>query len=630
MMSSRLGCRIVIVTLLALVHHSPAGAQTPCAPAPRTDCRRSDRGTLLLENDGGEAARRLVWRWQNGEATHVAEFGDPLSTADYGLCVYAGPSGTLVSQAAAPPGPPRWRSANARGFRYRDAEVAGGVKAIALRSGTAGKARISVIGRRLSFLEGAPALPITVQLVSNATGVCWESVYSADNKPESGPQRFLARHRGIPRPNVILIHTDDQRSDTIGYMPALMEQIAAKGVRFENTFSPNPVCLPSRASILTGNYAHTHGVLSNGPPDGGPLRFIGPDQETIAVWLQSEGYRTGFFGKYHGYFAYCSESSCPVPPGWDEWRSFLKDDYFNYEMSKNGTIVPYGGAPEDYSTDVMRDEVLAFLDAHPDEPLFVYFAPFAPHVSVANGFFPVPAPRHEGALASVPPWRPASYMEEDVSDKPAIIQARPAVLDPVVSFYFDLQRYLGLESLLAVDEAIAAIVAKLEEQGRLTDTLIIFTSDHGYSDGEHRLFGKLCPYEECIRIPLVMRYPRVLHDRPETRDEPAMVIDFAPTIAEWARVSPERVPPIDGLSLVGVARGTQATWRDTVLLEQWMVRRYAGVRTAEWKYVLLDTGERELYDLVNDAAELENVADQFPALAAELEGRIVELGGSLP
>jgi arylsulfatase A-like enzyme len=483
-------------------------------------------------------------------------------------------------------------------------------------------------GRRLPFL-GASApfpLPLVVQLVNDSSGVCWESVYSAQNKPLNDSAGLLARHEGIPRPNVILITTDDQRSDTVGYMPAVVQEIASKGVTFENMFIPNPVCQPSRASILTGNHSHTHGVLTNSMP----LNFLGPDQQTIPVWLRSQGYRTGFFGKYIGYTASCGATSCPVPPGWDEWDALILEGYFDYDMSENGSIVDYGSTPDDYSTDVLRDKALAFIDAHPDEPIYVHFAPMAPHGgTVSSGYLPVPAPRHFNSLLGIAPWRPVSYMEPDVSDKPLLIQALPRALPAVNVAYNDAYRRTGLESLSAADEAIAAILGRLEQQGRLTDTLIIFTSDNGYSHGEHRWFGKLCPYEECIRVPLAMRYPRVLRDRPGSRNELVESIDIAPTIVEWARVPSDRVPPVDGRSLVGVAERTQGIWRDAVLLEQWM-GRYSGIRTTQWKYVQHETGEHELYDLVNDPYELTSVAGLLPAIESDLQERIVELGGSLP
>jgi arylsulfatase A-like enzyme len=623
----------VLLGSLLLLALSPPVILAECAPSPRSACRRSERGRLVLKSDGDPRERRLFWRWQNGEATPRADFGDPRSTAEFELCLYGGAAQSSLYGENVQPGPRHWR-ATPLGYRYQSARSGTGIDTLVLRSGAAGAAGVTVLGRlRLRGATASIPLPVTVQMGRRGGGACWESVYGADNRPRNDEGVFLAAHRGLPRPNVIVINTDDQWAGSIGYMPTVVRELAEKGVTFANAFAPNPVCLSSRASFLTGNHSHTHGLLGNGTPAGAALHFIGPDRETIAVWLQSTGYRTAMFGKYlNGYASHCGESICPVPPGWDEWYAFLDDGYHDYRLTENGRIVPYGSDPEAYSTDVLRDRALAFLDAHPGEPLFVYFAPFAPHAgSRDDGYLPIPAPRHAQLLLGlVRPWRPPSYMETDVSDKPAWIRARPAMITGLLASYWDQYQRLALESLLAVDEAIAALLAKLEEQGRVTDTIVMFTSDNGYSRGEHRLFGKLCPYDECARVPLLIRYPRVLRDRPATIRRLAATIDLAPTIAEWARVPAERMPPLDGLSLARLAQGDDAGWRDAILLEQWEGTRYGGVRTAEWKYVAHKTGERELYDLVNDPLELASVTRRYPAIAAQLESRIVDLGGSIP
>jgi arylsulfatase A-like enzyme len=618
---------LLLALLSAVVGGSPLLAQEPCPSKPRLDCRRSDRSALFVKRVAlGEY--RIIWRWARGSATSLADLADPTLTTEYGACAYAGLEQSLAFAAPLIPGTGHWAPLPGDGYFYRDIVGDGPVRKLALRAGVQDSSRILLKAAGPVFLPPDPVLPITIQLINPDSGVCWESIFWRAQEQQAGKLRAV--HRAVPRPNVILINTDDQRADTVGYMPTVLSEIAARGVTFNNAFVSNPICGPSRASLLTGNYNHTNGVLTNGPPStGGALKFVGPDAETIAVWLQSAGYRTGHFGKYiNGTFLYCDDVTCSVPPGWDEWTAFPLDDYFNYQLSETGPLVSYGGAEEDYSTDVLRVKALAFLDSHADEPVFVYFAPFAPHVSVAGGFFAVPAPRDEGSL-NLPPWRPVSFMEPDASDKPAYVRNVPP-LTPEQTFYHDLARLLALESLGAVDDAIAAILAKIEAQGKTQDTVVIFTSDNGFSDGEHRLFGKLCPYDECVRVPLIIRYPRVLGEVARARDEDAMVIDLAPTIAELGQVSPGRIPSVDGRSLAGVAQGSEAQWRDAVLLEQWMTTRYVGVRTPEWKYIVHNTGERELYDLVNDPLELMSVADALPAVAGELEARIVELGGTIP
>lgn len=622
---SAIGPKVVLLLLaLALPPAAPAQTADPCPARPRFDCRRSERSRLQVElASSGAGADRIRWQWLRGGPITAAQLGDPRGTSSYAACLYSGPGQKLGFAAALPPGPQSWSALGDGDYYYRDRSGSGAVRDLLLRAA----------GRFLLRAGGALSLsaefdvPITMQLVNPDTGTCWESIFR-HGRAQDGKLRAV--HRAVPRPNVILIQTDDQRWDTLGFLPTVQGELAGKGVTFANSFVPNPVCCPSRASLLTGNHAHTHGVLTNGPPHGGALKFIGPDRETIAVWLQASGYRTAFFGKYlNGYRNYCDATSCAIPPGWDEWWALAPEDYFNYRLSENGPRVFHGSAPGEYSTDLLRDRLLAFLGAHPDEPVFVYFAPYAPHVSPAVAYLPVPAPRHEGAFAGLTPARPLSYLEVDVSDKPLFVRGVEPP-DALYLAFIDLQREIAFESLLAVDEAVAAILDTLERQGRLADTVVIFTSDNGYAYGEHRLFGKLCPYEECIRVPLVVRYPRLLGDQPQVVEELVAVIDLAPTIAEWAQVPPGRIPPIDGRSLAAVAQGQRTGWRDALLLEQWEQRRYAGVRTANRKYALHDTGERELYDLDADPFELSSVAAERPAEADALEAKILELGGSLP
>lgn len=428
---------------------------------------------------------------------------------------------------------------------------------------------------------------------------------------------------------IVLISTDDQRWDSLWAMPTVQTELVAKGVSFANAFASNPFCCPSRASLLTGNYPHTHGVevVSSQSAPG----FVGPDDETIAVWLRRAGYRTGFFGKYmNGYWNLCADGSCYVPPGWDEWNAFVRTHYYDYELSENGPTIMYGRDEADYSTDVLRDKALAFLDAHPAEPVFIYLAPFAPHSSTRT-FQPIPAPRHEGAFDNIEDWRPASYMEADLTDKHMWLQNRPS-FTPLEQALLELQRPNGLASLLAVDDALAALLARLESQGRIDRTAIIYTSDNGFSYGEHRVFGKGVAYEESIRIPLVVRHP-ALRNTPSERDELALVVDIAPTLRDWAGGTS---PQVEGMSLAPLLVHGTAPWRQGALLEVEgppfsEQPTYVGLRTATHKYVLFATGERELYDLQADPFELESIAASAdPCFIAALEEAIEAEGATLP
>jgi N-acetylglucosamine-6-sulfatase len=414
-------------------------------------------------------------------------------------------------------------------------------------------------------------------------------------------------------PNIIVIVTDDQRWDTLAYMPHLQSQLVAQGVTFANAFAPTSLCCPARASILSGQYAHTHGVLDN----AGAINFF-DDSATLATWLHDASYRTALLGKYlNGY------TTTYIPPGWDEWRAFTQREesyYYDYTLNENGVSVHYGTQPADYSTDVLAAKATAFIHASAGTPFFLYLAPAAPHAPFT------PAPRHAGAFADVAPWRPPSYNEADVSDKPAWLQTQWPLGDEKV----DNQHIGQLETALAVDDALAGILQALDDTGQRSNTVIIFLSDQGVAWGEHRWDSKRCPYEECIRMPLVMLYPGVTTPA-IIRSEIVLNIDLAPTILELAGVS---IPPsIEGNSLLPLLNNTAVNWRSDFLLEQWQggsqVTSYTGMRNAAWKYVEYETGETELYDLAADPYELVNVAANpaYAQVLATLNGRLDELKG---
>ncbi|HEX2486554.1 MAG TPA: sulfatase-like hydrolase/transferase, partial [Myxococcota bacterium] len=231
------------------------------------------------------------------------------------------------------------------------------------------------------------------------------------------------------RPNILFILTDDQRFDTTGathgiagapVMPGVRGELAERGVEFPQAFMTTPLCCPSRASVLSGSYAHRTGVYRNGGANGGADDFA--DAESLAVWLEAAGYRTSLIGKYlNGYRALWDPGVEPpyVPPGWSEWRGMSRVRYWDYSIvepdgARGYVEVPYGEEEADYSTDVLREKAKAFIGAAvaAGEPFFLYLSFKAPH-----GPF-TPAPRHEGLYQSIAPWRPPSHDEADVSDKP--------------------------------------------------------------------------------------------------------------------------------------------------------------------------------------------------------------------
>jgi arylsulfatase A-like enzyme len=409
----------------------------------------------------------------------------------------------------------------------------------------------------------------------------------------------------VAQPNVLLIVTDDQRWDTLGYMPTVSKELVDKGVTFENAFVVNPVCCPSRASILTGKWSHTHGVWGIAGPHGGFHIF--DDTSTLATWLAAAGYHTGLFGKYlNGY-----QSADYVPPGWDEWFAFtLKpNSYFEYGVTERTSASSspianlwFGSEPEDYATDVLAERAVDFVRSSGPEPFFLYFAPKAPHIGGPMTYV-TPAPRHAGSLNGLEPWRPPSLNENDVSDKPEYVRSHPKIFRDEL----DVSRQRQLESLFAVDEAIARMLAALEETGKLEETLIVFTSDNGFGWGEHRRAGKIVPYEESIRVPLVIRYDAVGQAAHNDR-RPVLNVDLAPTVAAATETT---APGAEGRNLLPLLDGTARGWRPSVQFESymqgWKIPAYCAFRGERWKYVQYATGEEEVYDLARDPYELESL-----------------------
>ena len=438
---------------------------------------------------------------------------------------------------------------------------------------------------------------------------------------------FSLRAAPVPeRPNLLFILTDDLDARSIAFMPKLKALLIDRGTTFSNFFVTYALCCPSRASILRGQYPHNHQILTNTPPTGGFARFqaLGHEQSTVAVWLRSAGYRTVLLGKYlNGYPD--RDALTHVPPGWDEWYSPAGDrayGNYNYRLNENGRLVDYGNRPEDYLTDVMaRKTTDAIRRARQDgKPFFVYLATYVPHAPAT------PAPRHQGTFATATAPRSPSFNEADVSDKPEFVRSRNE-LAPRVMAQIDEDYRKRLQSLQAVDDLIASLVEVLQAQGELQRTYIVFTSDNGFHLGEHRLpAGKNTPYEEDIRVPMIVRGPGV----PEGRTLPHMAlnIDFAPTFAELAGVAAPGF--VDGRSLVPLLGSTPMTldrWRQAFMVEHYTrgqpagaqpvrplqrqrgadaIPEYQAFRAREYVYVEYATGERELYDLVKDPFELQN------------------------
>lgn len=459
-------------------------------------------------------------------------------------------------------------------------------------------------------------------------GMVVQAQINADQATVAGKLSLAAEAPALPEasaagrpPNIILLFTDDQYWDSLDYMPTLRDDILPQAMQFTNAFATTPLCCPSRATILTGLYAFHHNVKTNGPPLGGFAAFN--DAQTIATGLQATSdYGTHYLGKYmNGY----SDHNTYIPPGWDNWFTFndlgdVNRYYYDYWVNDNGAGVYYGTEQAHYSTDVLRDRAVDVITTAGDAPFLMYLSVYAPHRPA------LVADRHAGAYADIPPHRPPSFDEADISDKPAWLGELP----PVEHSDVDSLRADQLATLLAVDEALAAMLQALESTGQKDNTVIIFTSDNGFSWGEHRVVGKWCPYESCLRVPMVIWYPGLTVGG--VNESLVLNIDLVPTIADLADV--ELGAAVDGLSLVPLLDGTSASLREDFLFEHWqnlnaqnwsvIVPTYVGVRNSRWKYVEHETGERELYDLVEDPHELVNVADapEHAAMQAQLAERI--------
>lgn len=482
--------------------------------------------------------------------------------------------------------------------------------------------------------EAGTGLTLPLMIPAAATGPSDRALLTAVSVPQAQP---AASATGPKQPNIVFIIADDMDLDGLQYMPRLQALVADQGVSFSNMFVTLSMCCPSHVSILTGQYPHNHHILENNPPFGGWQRFhdLGGENSTAATWLQDAGYYTARFGKYlTGY----PDDSTYVPPGWDEWyvKTTRLSSYFNYTLNENGVVVRYGDAPEDYATDMLTAKVVDFIDraeAHDAQPFFAFFAPPAPHGDGVPNGPALPAPRHAGMFAGATAPRPPSFNEPDMSDKPTLLQQVPLLTNERIAA-IDHEYRTRIESLLALDESIEALVGTLAERGELENTYLFFTSDNGYHLGQHRLYnGKISIYEEDIRVPLIVRGPGV--PAGVTRDHFALNIDFAPTFMELASATAGRI--MDGRSLVPVL-GDDAPrphhWRQDFLVE--IYRNPVGtvigpneiraLRTQDEIYVEWIAGDRELYDLRDDPYQLESQHDTAPpGQLRRLSRRLAEL-----
>jgi arylsulfatase A-like enzyme len=420
--------------------------------------------------------------------------------------------------------------------------------------------------------------------------------------PVAASAAHSKREAAARRLNVVLILSDDERSDGTMVMRNTQRLLADHGVTFTDFHVTTSLCGPSRASILTGLYSHHTGVLTNFGPHGFPAFDQTSD---LGVWLHDAGYDTALVGKYIN--DYTKYGHAEIPPGWDDWQvmdSVPMEAYYDYTLNENGDLVHFGHEPGDYSTTVLTDKAVTFIK-HARKPFFLYFAPVAPHLPA------IPAPQDENKLENLAPLHSPDFDQRDIGKEPWHYWHKD-MLKTAAKVYIDDVRRHQLESLLSLDRSVKRIVQVLRRKGVLDRTVILYTSDNGFLWGEHPLGGKIWPYEESTHVPLIVRTPWQHHA--VTSDEPVLNIDLAPTIGALAGV----VPGIreDGRSFVPLLRGRRVRWRHAFLVEYLGHSKlrtggpppYVAVQTKRYLYVAYRNGWRELYNLRRDPWELDNIA----------------------
>ncbi|WP_299928263.1 sulfatase [uncultured Nocardioides sp.] len=424
------------------------------------------------------------------------------------------------------------------------------------------------------------------------------------------------------RPNLVFVLTDDMRDDDLDHMPITRRLLADQGMEFTDAISPHPLCCPARAQLATGQYAQNNGVQHNRGVNGG-FDALDPTQEA-SVWFRAGGYRTAFAGKFlNGY-----HPGDVRPAGWSRWDALTRGvyDYVDFTMTGDGDPRRY---TDSYITSVIEDRTNeAVRDfARTGDPFVVYAWHLAPHYRISpegGRSLPPAAPQDQDLFLDERPsaFDDPSFNEEDVTDQPAYLRHRaPASRDEVAA-----ENTARLQSLQAVDRAVGSLVQTLDDEGVLDDTYIVFTSDNGYSLGEHRFVGKDVLTDEALQVPLLVRGPGVVPGA--TSSLPATLVDLPVTFAALTGVTPQW--QVDGTSLAPTLRGEPQPFRDTTLIQTgrtlgngWSHR---GVRTERYLYGT-DGLDTFLYDRLLDPYEMVNLADDpaYAGVRSTLEMRRREL-----
>ncbi len=460
---------------------------------------------------------------------------------------------------------------------------------------------------------------VLVPLALLATLVGTASVPSTAAQPQSPPGARSAPAATDEPPNIVLLMADDMTYEELEAMPIVRRQLADRGVAFTQAYSPDPSCCPARATVLTGQYAQNHGVYTNRVPAGGWGQYRDDESESLPVWLQDAGYTTSWIGKYmNGYPG--AEDPATVPVGWDGWHVPVHGvyNYVRSTINHDGTLLRDG---QHYQTLAWRDEMLRQVDAlvAGAAPYFMTVSFLAPHSGGPSDpddidgkdllGTPYVFRRDRDTWSGRPVLDKPNLREDDVSDKPQYVQNAAPVNWEALAEAREQRR----EALASVDRAVGSLIRELRSRGELGNTLIVFTSDNGFLLGEHGLLRKSLPYEESVRVPLIVRGPGFAEGSQVAT--PVSHADLAPTFLDLAAGLATR--PQDGVSLFDVLDDPR-TWRQREILLQYehpdsqprKRMRWVGLRGNRWAYYEYSNGERELYDMRADPFQLENLVEQ--------------------
>lgn len=450
---------------------------------------------------------------------------------------------------------------------------------------------------------------------------------------------------GARRPNVVFVLTDDQRWDAIsiqGGSGALktpnIDRLGREGVYFRNAFATTALCSPSRATILTGQYAHRHGVNNN-------FTEFPADTETWPLALQRSGYETAYVGKYH-----MGEENDERRPGFDYFATHrAQGQYFDTEWRINNgerRVIP------GYYTHVVTQLAEDWIKSRgAEKPWAIMIGHKAPHS------FYTPEDKYKTSFSDVPVPYPASAFMLD--DKPdwyrqrlptwhgiygPLFEFRKAFPDStpagVTAFEEMVRSYW--RTILSVDDSVGRVYALLQERGELDNTVFVFASDHGLLNGEHGMVDKRTAHEPTIRIPLVVRYPGLTSPtQPRVVDQMVLTTDFAPSLLDIAGLPAG--PKMQGRSWKGLASGqADRDWRQSYVYLYNYEKQFPytpnvrALRTAQWKYVRYPNSptphRSELYDIANDPDELVNLINdprqqaRVKEMHEELDRQLIALG----